>query len=154
MAELADEILAARVQKPVVAIANSLAASAAYWVGCSASEFYVTPGGEVGSIGVWQAHFDYSQALAAFIRVAYRQGLRCVRVVYGKGLGSPGKMLVLKGKVQSWLVHKNEVLGSSCRPARRMVVQGRWWCCSGPRNRCGHPLPRACGLNRAESPSS
>jgi ClpP class serine protease len=25
---------------------------------------YVTPGGEVGSIGVWQAHFDYSQALA------------------------------------------------------------------------------------------
>ena len=43
--------------------ANSLAASAAYWIGCSASEFYVTPGGEVGSIGVWQAHFDYSKAL-------------------------------------------------------------------------------------------
>ena len=34
-----------------------------YWIGCSASEFYVTPGGEVGSIGVWQAHFDYSKAL-------------------------------------------------------------------------------------------
>jgi hypothetical protein len=50
-------------QKPVVAVANSLAASAAYWIGCSASEFYVTPGGEVGSIGVWQAHFDYSKAL-------------------------------------------------------------------------------------------
>ena len=57
--------MAARAQKPIVAIANSLAASAAYWIGCSASEFYVTPGGEVGSIGVWQAHFDYSQALAA-----------------------------------------------------------------------------------------
>ena len=65
VAELADEIVAARAQKPIVAIANSLAASAAYWIGCSASEFYVTPGGEVGSIGVWQAHFDYSQALAA-----------------------------------------------------------------------------------------
>ena len=65
VAELADEIVGARSQKPVVAIANSLAASAAYWIGCSASEFYVTPGGEVGSIGVWQAHFDYSQALAA-----------------------------------------------------------------------------------------
>jgi len=50
-------------QKPVIAVANSLAASAAYWIGCSASEFYVTPGGEVGSIGVWQAHFDYSKAL-------------------------------------------------------------------------------------------
>ena len=61
--ELADEIMAARAQKPVVAIANSLAASAAYWIGCAASEFYVTPGGEVGSIGVWQAHQDFSRAL-------------------------------------------------------------------------------------------
>ena len=65
VSELADEIVNARAQKPVVAIANSLAASAAYWIGCAASELYVTPGGEVGSIGVWQAHFDYSQALAA-----------------------------------------------------------------------------------------
>ncbi len=65
VAELADEIISARAQKPVVAVANSLAASAAYWIGCAASELFVTPGGEVGSIGVWQAHFDYSQALAA-----------------------------------------------------------------------------------------
>ena len=63
VAELADEIQSARSQKPIVAVANSLAASAAYWIGCAASEFYVTPGGEVGSIGVWQAHQDYSQAL-------------------------------------------------------------------------------------------
>ena len=63
VAELADEIVSARAQKPVLAIANSLAASAAYWIGCSASEFYVTPGGEVGSIGVWQAHQDYSKAM-------------------------------------------------------------------------------------------
>ena len=65
VSELGDAILSARAQKPVVAIANSLAASAAYWVGSQASEFYVTAGGEVGSIGVWQAHFDYSQAFAA-----------------------------------------------------------------------------------------
>ena len=63
VAELAEDILSARSQKPVIAIANSLAASAAYWIGCSASEFYVTPGGEVGSIGVWQAHQDYSRAM-------------------------------------------------------------------------------------------
>ncbi len=63
VAELAAEIVKARAQKPVVAVANSLAASAAYWIGCSAGEFYVTPGGEVGSIGVWQAHYDYSKAL-------------------------------------------------------------------------------------------
>lgn len=61
--ELAADIIKAKAQKPIIAVANSLAASAAYWLGASASELYVTPGGEVGSIGVWQAHFDYSKAL-------------------------------------------------------------------------------------------
>jgi len=60
--ELASQIMQAK--KPVIAVANSLAASAAYWIGCSASEFYMTPGGEVGSIGVWMAHQDWSKALA------------------------------------------------------------------------------------------
>lgn len=50
------------------------------------------------------------EALAAFIRDCHRRGIRCVRVVHGKGLGSPGKTPVLKGKVQGWLVQKNEVL--------------------------------------------
>ena len=53
---------------------------------------------------------DAREALAAFLREAVRQGLRCVRVVHGKGLGSPGKTPVLKGKVHAWLVQKNEVL--------------------------------------------
>jgi DNA-nicking Smr family endonuclease len=50
------------------------------------------------------------EVLADFVRDAHRRGWRCVRVVHGKGLGSPGKMPVLKGKVQSWLIQKNEVL--------------------------------------------
>jgi signal peptide peptidase SppA len=62
VAELAAEIRASA--KPVTAIANSLAASAAYWIGTAASEFFVTPGGEVGSIGVWMAHEDWSKAMA------------------------------------------------------------------------------------------
>ena len=49
-------------------------------------------------------------ALADFIRQAHRQGLRCVRVVHGKGLGSPGKTPVLKNKVHSWLVQKQQVM--------------------------------------------
>ena len=49
-------------------------------------------------------------ALAGFIRDAHRQGLRCVRVVHGKGLGSPGKAPVLKSRVHSWLVQKAEVV--------------------------------------------
>jgi len=31
-----------------------------------------------------------------------------VRVVHGKGLGSPGKAPVLKSRVHSWLVQKQE----------------------------------------------
>ncbi|WP_431275496.1 Smr/MutS family protein [Variovorax ureilyticus] len=50
------------------------------------------------------------EALGAFIRDAYKQGLRCVRVVHGKGLGSPGRQPVLKAKVQRWLIQKNETL--------------------------------------------
>ncbi|HSW18882.1 MAG TPA: Smr/MutS family protein [Ramlibacter sp.] len=53
---------------------------------------------------------DAREALSAFIREAHRHGVRCVRVVHGKGLGSPGKVPVLKGKVQGWLVQKNEVM--------------------------------------------
>ncbi len=49
-------------------------------------------------------------ALGVFIRECYKNGIRCVRVVHGKGLGSPGKVSVLKPKVQSWLIQKNQVL--------------------------------------------
>ncbi len=57
-------------------------------------------------------------ALGAFIRQAHRHGMRCVRVVHGKGLGSPGRTPVLKGRVHSWLVQKNEVLAFvQARPA-------------------------------------
>ncbi|MDB5731713.1 MAG: mismatch repair protein MutS [Variovorax sp.] len=50
------------------------------------------------------------EALGAFIRSAHKQGVRCVRVVHGKGLGSPGRQPVLKVKTQRWLIQKNEVL--------------------------------------------
>ena len=61
---------------------------------------------------------DAREALVDFIKDAARMGWRCVRVVHGKGLGSPGKTPVLKGKVQSWLVQKQEVLAFvQARPA-------------------------------------
>ena len=50
------------------------------------------------------------EALSTFILEAHKQGIRCVRVVHGKGLGSPGKAPILKSRVHSWLVQKNEVL--------------------------------------------
>lgn len=70
--------------------------------------------------GVWaiQAQLDLHglrrdaarERLALFLRDAVRDGARCVRVVHGKGNGSPGREPVLKGKVRSWLVQKNEVI--------------------------------------------
>lgn len=53
---------------------------------------------------------DARDALGQFIREAHKQGIRCVRVIHGKGLGSPGKAPILKSRVHSWLVQKNEVL--------------------------------------------
>lgn len=61
---------------------------------------------------------DAREALATFIRESWHRGFRCVRVVHGKGLGSPGKTPVLKGKVQGWLIQKNEVMAFvQARPA-------------------------------------
>ena len=49
-------------------------------------------------------------ALAAFVRQSLQRGQRCVRVVHGKGLGSPGREPVLKAKVQRWLAQCSEVI--------------------------------------------
>jgi ClpP class serine protease len=62
--EMAAQIRQARKQKPIVAMANTAAASAAYWLGSQASEFVVSPSGKVGSIGVFAAHTDVSEAEA------------------------------------------------------------------------------------------
>ncbi len=50
------------------------------------------------------------EALVLFLRDAIKRGQRCVRVVHGKGLGSEGKMPVLKGKVRGWLAQRDEVI--------------------------------------------
>lgn len=70
--------------------------------------------------GVWVVHGEIDlhglrsdearEQLAAFIHEAVRRGWRCVRVVHGKGHGSPGRVPVLKSKVHRWLVQKSEVM--------------------------------------------
>ena len=70
--------------------------------------------------GVWvlQAELDLHglrrdearERLAAFLREAARSQLRCVRIVHGKGHGSPGRESVLKTKVKTWLAQRSEVL--------------------------------------------
>jgi DNA-nicking Smr family endonuclease len=57
-------------------------------------------------------------ALGQFVREAWRRGLRCVRVIHGKGLGSKDREPVLKSRVRRWLAQRDEVLAfCQARPA-------------------------------------
>ncbi len=51
--------------------------------------------------------------LADFLRKCNRSGLRCVRIIHGKGLGSVNKEPILKNKVRNWLIQKEEVIAFS-----------------------------------------
>ena len=62
--ELADRIYAARGRKPIVAVADGMAASAAYLAASAADEVVLTNTSYVGSIGVVMRHVDFSRALA------------------------------------------------------------------------------------------
>lgn len=49
-------------------------------------------------------------ALVSFLSDAIRNEWRCLRVIHGKGLGSPSREPILKNKVRKWLVQRAEVL--------------------------------------------
>lgn len=81
----ANTIAAARGIKPIIAFTESLAASAAYWLASAADKIVLgAETAQVGSIGVYLVHFDYSDALK-------QQGVKVTEVKSGefKGLGSP-----------------------------------------------------------------
>jgi len=59
--DLADQIVAARQVKPIWAVANDDAFSAAYAIASAAARVYVTRTGGVGSVGVIALHVDQSQ---------------------------------------------------------------------------------------------
>jgi DNA-nicking Smr family endonuclease len=63
---------------------------------------------------------SWSQAAASvaeFLRECAARGLRCVRIVHGKGLRSPNREPVLKGKLWKWLPLRQEVLAFCQSPA-------------------------------------
>lgn len=82
--ELAAKIMEMRSQKKIVAVANSLMASAAYWIASAASEIVAAPSALVGSIGVLSMHADYSKQLE-------QDGVKVTLITAGKfkGEGSP-----------------------------------------------------------------
>jgi len=119
--ELVDLIYQSRGQgKPIVASANSLAASAAYWIGSAADEFVVTPSGTVGSIGVLAAHEDRSEAAA-------KEGRRITYVTAGKykAEGNPHEPLTdeARAEVQRMVDHAYGVLVESIARNRGVSAQ-------------------------------
>jgi len=86
--DAAQAVADAAKRKPVVAIADGLMASAAYWIASSATEIIAVPGAEVGSLGVIAVHFDESGALE-------KAGVVATELTAGqfKGEGSPFRPL-------------------------------------------------------------
>jgi DNA-nicking Smr family endonuclease len=55
--------------------------------------------------------------VAEFLNACKKRGLRCVRIIHGKGLGSKNREPVLKHKVRTWLMQRDEVLAfTQARP--------------------------------------
>jgi signal peptide peptidase SppA len=61
--EFADEIYNARGQKPIIAVADTMIASAAYWLASQVDTIYATTSSQLGSIGVYNEHDDISGML-------------------------------------------------------------------------------------------
>jgi signal peptide peptidase SppA len=75
--EAANEILASRGKKPIIAVADPMIASAAYWLSCAADEIVCMPSGWVGSVGVIKVHDDLS-------KMNEMEGSNPTYITYGK----------------------------------------------------------------------
>jgi signal peptide peptidase SppA len=75
--ELAAQMFALRGQKKQIALVNSLAASAGYWLASQADEIVSIPSGMAGSIGVFSVHEDLSQLLE-------KEGVKVTLISAGK----------------------------------------------------------------------
>jgi len=73
VAQLAQQIYAARQRKPVVAYVEGLGASAAYWLASAASEVVLDPTALVGSIGVVQSMRNPDASGKAVIEIVSSQ---------------------------------------------------------------------------------
>lgn len=75
--ELAEDIRAAATQKPILAVVDGLACSAAYWIASAASRIAAAPSAYVGSIGVVAMH-------ASFEKMLENEGIKVTFIKAGK----------------------------------------------------------------------
>jgi len=92
--EFAKTIFESRGQKPIITYTDDIMASGAYWVGSAADKIYISGKTvEVGSIGVYMIHMDYS-------KMDEDMGIKTTEIVAGKykRLASFNKELSKEGK--------------------------------------------------------
>ena len=59
--EMAADLFAMRGSKPIISHANTMMASAAIWIGAQADQVIASPSADVGSVGVWVLHQNWSK---------------------------------------------------------------------------------------------
>jgi len=120
--ELSTIIRNARGKKPVVAVANGIMASGAYWIATAADEVVVTPSGEVGSIGVFAIHSEESVA-------DEKAGLKSTIISAGKyktvtnqlePLGDEGRSVIQKGVDDFYDLFVSAVAKNRSKPDARV----------------------------------
>lgn len=86
--EFADEIFAARGKKPIVAVADTMICSCAYWLASQADTIYATTSAQIGAIGVFCEHDDVSEMLK-------KAGITITLIAHGENKvdGSPYEKL-------------------------------------------------------------
>lgn len=119
VAEFADRVRAARAVKPVVAVANTLAASAAYWIASQADEVVASPSSQLGSIGVLAAHEDWSAADEA-------KGVRTTLISAGKYKAEGNRHAPLddeaRGNIQQTVDHYYAMFTQAVARGRRVPI--------------------------------
>ena len=115
LAEAAQTIRQARQKKPVVAVANHTAASAAYRLASQASEFVASPSSHVGSIGTIAAHEDIS-------KLEEMAGIKTTMVTAGKYKGELSPFAPLSADARS---HLQETVDKHQQAFEQDVARGR-----------------------------
>jgi DNA-nicking Smr family endonuclease len=75
---------------------------------------YLEIGAELDLHGLTVRHAR--KDLNHFLAACHERGIRCVRIIHGKGYGSEGRQPVLKQKLNLWLRQREDVLAFTSAP--------------------------------------
>lgn len=99
--ELSRQIFEARSSKRIIAVANQLMASGAFYAASSATEVVVSPSGIVGSVGVFSVHFDFSEALEM-------EGIKVTIIKAGERKAEGNQFEVLSDEAEAHMQSMND----------------------------------------------